>query len=176
MNRWISRAVLLGTIAAVAAAALPARADEEPREPTPPKKKGEVRAERSGGLAGLVLGEDRSRFYPFVTQVAPESPAFYAGIRPGDELIRVQEQPVRDLRDAERLARNVRPGDKIKLFMRRAGLNVMAEFTNPRPQDLSRPRTLNDPNEDPKNAKDPEQKPKKKKRRSVIIKPLPPTQ
>ncbi len=180
MNPWIGRLVALGAVAAcMVSGPLAVRADEAPGEEEQPKKKKatEVRADKLGGISGVVFGEDRGHFYPFVLEVAPDSPAFFAGVRRGDELIRIQDQPARDLRSAEKIARAIRPGAPVKLFMRRAGINVAIEFTNPRPEDLARPKKTNDPeDEEEKTAKGDDEKPKKKKRRSVIVKPLPPNQ
>ena len=178
MNHWMGRLATLGVMAGcIVTAPLVVRADDAPSNDAPPKKKKatDVRADKLGAIGGILLGEDRGHFYPFVLEVVNDSPAYYAGIRKGDEIVRIQDEPVRDLRSAQRLARDLRPGSRVKLYLRRAGLNLATEFNMPRPEDLAAPKKTNDPDEE-KAAKDGDDKPKKKKRRSVIVKPLPPNQ
>ena len=56
--------------------------------------------------------------------VYPDSPAFIAGIRPGDALIRLNDAPVRTAADVREASQRLRPGDALKIAYRRAELPV----------------------------------------------------
>ena len=56
-----------------------------------------------------------------VARVLPGSPAAKAGVRDGDQLVRVNGRPVGSAKEARKAAASVRPGDVVGLSLRGAG-------------------------------------------------------
>lgn len=82
---------------------------------------------RFGGIGVEVdFGDD------YVTVIAPieGSPAFRAGVRPGDRIVAIDNLPVRG-RSSDELVRQMRgsPGSKVILTVRRAGTDKLLYFT-----------------------------------------------
>lgn len=56
-----------------------------------------------------------------VQAVEKESPAFAAGVKPGDVILQVNDRPVRDFAAFRRMVLRSRPGDRLNLDIRRDG-------------------------------------------------------
>ena len=56
-----------------------------------------------------------------VSSVASDSPAASAGVRPGDVILEIDRQPVKNLGDFERLTRDAKPGRTLALRLQREG-------------------------------------------------------
>ncbi len=62
-----------------------------------------------------------------VASVAPAGPADRAGLRIGDQIVRVQDQPVAGPADFTRLVARAHPGDRIPIEVRRDGRTLQVE-------------------------------------------------
>src|SRR6185437_1735284 len=72
---------------------------------------------------GLIAAEQRrgSKRGVVVAEVQPGSPAESAGFRPGDDLVRVNEQAITNAMDVERGLLDIRPGHPATVTIRRDG-------------------------------------------------------
>ena len=57
----------------------------------------------------------------FVREAAPKSPAAEAGITPGTQILELQEKPVESVRDYLRTLKKCKPGDTVKLKIKKTG-------------------------------------------------------
>jgi S1-C subfamily serine protease len=57
----------------------------------------------------------------YVGRVKPESPAARAGLVPGDVIVEMGRQPVRDAEDVERIAQSLRTAEPVRLVYLRQG-------------------------------------------------------
>ncbi len=76
-----------------------------------PKQSSVAGEKISPRLAGAVFAQqpdanEKSTLHVVITDVAQGSPAWYARLRPGDEILSVNQKPVNSLKDLESLARN----------------------------------------------------------------------
>jgi len=56
-----------------------------------------------------------------VTDVAPGSSGDKAGIHPGDAILEVNRQPVRDVAGFRRIIASVKPGEGVPVYIQRGG-------------------------------------------------------
>jgi serine protease Do len=63
-----------------------------------------------------------------VIEVAPGSPASRAGVRPGDVVLEVDREPIRDLAAFRRLLADVKPGESVRLYVHRTGGGGSKEY------------------------------------------------
>jgi serine protease Do len=84
-------------------------------------------AERVAGVRhGLscresVAADGSEREHVVVSEVADEGPAATAGVRPGDEIVKVADRPVANRFDVERALWSCQNGDKVSVTIRRQG-------------------------------------------------------
>jgi hypothetical protein len=71
------------------------------------------------GFLGIGL-EDKNEVIT-VTEVLADGPAGKSGLQPGDVVVKFQGRTVLDVEDVQRFARKLRPGDAVKLTVRRDG-------------------------------------------------------
>jgi S1-C subfamily serine protease len=64
-----------------------------------------------------------------VTQVQANSPAAKAGLKDGDVIYQVDDQPIRSYMDLPAWIRQHRPGDKVQLKVHRASGDVTIDVT-----------------------------------------------
>jgi S1-C subfamily serine protease len=61
-----------------------------------------------------------------VSEVYPDTPAVAAGIRSGDEVVKIDNRPVRRLEDIYERLGTADPGQQVSLELRRGGESVTA--------------------------------------------------
>jgi membrane-associated protease RseP (regulator of RpoE activity) len=88
-------------------------------------------ASREAWVYGIHLGENGAAGHPFVIEVNRKSPAKLAGLKTGDEIIRIQDAPVRDLHDAVRTLNDQPRGRIVKIYADRGAVPVSVEFFCP---------------------------------------------
>jgi hypothetical protein len=96
-----------------------------------------VEARRDGWALGIHLGERGGEAAPFVIRVDPQAPARLAGLRQGDEIFRIQDQPARGLKQVLRALGSIPAGQSVRLQVRRGAMPVAVEFASPGPQQSS---------------------------------------
>jgi S1-C subfamily serine protease len=84
--------------------------------PSPPK-----------AILGIEL--DISGTQAMVALVQPRGPAAEAGVRPGDVIVAIGNEPVTSITDLRRIMASKKPGDKSSMTVLRAGENVVLECT-----------------------------------------------
>ncbi|MBI3911443.1 MAG: PDZ domain-containing protein [Armatimonadetes bacterium] len=157
-------------LALLASALLAAPAVAQQESEARAEEKG-VHAEVTGWFYGMYLGENQGAPFPFVLEVDPQGAARRAGVRRGDEILRFQDQEVRSLRELHREMSRLKPGDRVKLTIRRSAQTLMFEFTVPEnPTAQPQAKTARKERDHAKSAT-----PKKKSRKPpIVLKPLPP--
>lgn len=90
-----------------------------------------VVARRRGGMVylGITLEFDESIKGVGIQQVAPESPASKAGMEPGDVIIKIADSDVESPQDLPGILRQRKPGDKVKVTVKRGDKEVVLEVT-----------------------------------------------
>lgn len=121
------RLISIATLVLLAACAAPPRATKPQELPgfrtvetaitTQIKKGASVTAERTGYLGVLLDGR-------VVVDVAPDSPAAKAGIKPGDEISRFQGEDLFDAEDFRERMQAVEPESEVKLVVEREGKEI----------------------------------------------------
>ncbi len=96
-----------------------------------PKSRYRLAAERERWVAGVQLGDRGGPGFPFVLAVRQGSPAYYAGLREGDEILRVQEEEVRGLDHLGRALAAIPRGGIVRLHVRRTAAELAIEFASP---------------------------------------------
>lgn len=147
------------------------RAEDAPR-----KKKGTLQAQRAGWMLGMFVGEEPGHPYPFVLEVDPKSEAKLKGVRSGDELIRFEDEEVRQLAPLYERVMKLPAGREVTLWMRRGSHTIQFRLRVPKnhgpaPQEAAaekQPEKAADAGESGS-----KEKKKKKKRPPVVIKPIP---
>jgi S1-C subfamily serine protease len=83
------------------------------------------------GFLGIASGDDPTDGEPgaLVTQVTPGSPAASAGIKVGDIINQIDDQPVRSYMELVAQVRRHRPNDKIQLKLRRGDDTITVSVT-----------------------------------------------
>ncbi len=89
-------------------------------------------APRSGAGGGAYLGiipdeAGEEGKGVFVAAVAPGGPAEHAGIQAGDAVVRLNDKPIRSLKDLQDALAAARPGDKVRLVVQRQGKTLDVE-------------------------------------------------
>ena len=185
--RYLTGFLLAGLIGLTA---LPTLAkDAPPDEEKPPtaeksekseksaKKTGYFEADRAGWLMGMFIGEQAGQPYPIIFQVSPRTEAQNVGIRPGDELIKFQDEPTMPLKRLFQRVTDTKAGRYVKLWVRRGSQTLQFEMRMPEnpgaapdPEQAAKKKSKDgDSDADGKEKK----KKKKKKRPPVVIKPIP---
>ena len=59
-----------------------------------------------------------------VVEVATDGPAAEAGVQPGDIIIEVDQEPVKDLEQFDRKVQGYKPGDAILFLIKRPGATL----------------------------------------------------
>jgi membrane-associated protease RseP (regulator of RpoE activity) len=131
MKGW--RAGLVGMSLVIGGGAL-GSADPEPRpDPGPPKGKRGAREAfaTQPPVFGITLGKAKGTGLPTVVALERRSPAVRAGLRRGDEIVRVQGTPVSDPRTAARILSLVPVGHEVRIEARRTAAPVSVSFWSP---------------------------------------------
>jgi putative serine protease PepD len=83
------------------------------------------------GYLGVTTGENTSASEPgaLVTQVQANSPAAQAGVKDGDVVYQVGDQPIRSYIELQAQIRQHRPGEKVDLKIHRGGSDVTVTVT-----------------------------------------------
>jgi len=71
------------------------------------------------GWLGATLASQYGTEALTIDDVLKDSPAETAGIRKGDKLLKIKDEPVRDGRDVMRLVKSLKPGQKIRIELQR---------------------------------------------------------
>jgi serine protease Do len=69
-----------------------------------------------------------------VTEVAPGSSGAEAGIRPGDAILEIARQPVKDVESFRKIVRGIKPGEAVPVYIQRGGRNEYVVLTVPEPR------------------------------------------
>jgi RNA polymerase sigma factor (sigma-70 family) len=87
----------------------------------PAEAKEEVKGEEenAAGYLGLILRDDGDNDRVVVHEIAPDSPATKAGLKPDDILLKVGEAPVKNAGDVIKELGKLKVGDKVKLRIKR---------------------------------------------------------
>ncbi|HEX4148577.1 MAG TPA: PDZ domain-containing protein, partial [Pirellulales bacterium] len=84
---------------------------------------------------GVTLAEHQSGAV-LVSNVFPNSPAAHAGLRSGDRITSVNQQPIRSYRDLIRIIGNSSPNSQVRLHIDRNGQSQTMTATLASPQSL----------------------------------------
>jgi S1-C subfamily serine protease len=154
-----------------------ARADKKP--------KGVMQAQRTQWVMGILAGQEKNGFYPFVLKVDPESEAQRRGIKAGDEIVRVDNDEVRSLSQFYDRIDRAGSGRTVTLWVRRGATPLRFSVSIPKnwkatpaseaeaePQ-VAGARKSGDEPPVAAEPKEEDKKKKKKKKPAVVIKPLP---
>jgi membrane-associated protease RseP (regulator of RpoE activity) len=116
-------------------------------------------ATKEAWVDGIHLGDRGGIGQPFVIEVSRTSPARLAGLKAGDEIVRVQDAPVRGLHDAVGALNDLAAGRMVKIFVDRGAVPISVEFVSPGRQKnaaksaaLKRPRKDGNPQSEPKDG------------------------
>ena len=116
MRLWIGAGVAAAAVSLVLCVS-PATADIQATEV----------AAHEAWVDGIHLGERGGAQPPFVIEVDRKSPAKLAGLKAGDEIIRIQDSPVRGLRDAVRALNDLPAGRMVKIYADRGAVQSALE-------------------------------------------------
>ena len=118
-------------------------ADDETSEPAPP-------TEKKHGMLGVALNDGA-----VIQTVAPDSAADKAGLQPGDAIVRIDDQPIKQRADVVAIVSKKAAGDKIRVTFVRDGKEQAVDvvLVNRRPMPMSHRR--NRPKSRPRQAPPP---------------------
>jgi membrane-associated protease RseP (regulator of RpoE activity) len=88
-------------------------------------------AAKEGWADGIHFGEGGGAGRPFVIEVMPKSPAKLAGLREGDEILRIQDAPVHGVHDTVQALNALAGGRIVRIFAERGAVPVSIEFFSP---------------------------------------------
>jgi S1-C subfamily serine protease len=108
------RTALFSLAAAVLLAAPAARADDTPKK---------------DGYIGVQIKKEEGDKAVTIVEILEGSPAEKAGLKKGDEILWVGEVQATDLKTTVDAVRSVKPGDKVKIKVRRDGKEKDIEVT-----------------------------------------------
>lgn len=94
--------------------------------------RGTFESERGGWMLGMFVGEARQHPYPFITKFQNGSDARAKGLRPGDELLKVDGQESRPFKPLFDRVNKYRPGKLVSVWVRRGSQTIKVEFRAPR--------------------------------------------
>ena len=90
-----------------------------------------VQRSASGPRLGAAVADATPRLKvegAYVGRVTPGSPSEQAGLKPGDVIVELNGQPIRNAADVERAVVGLRPGDRATLSYVRHGQRIQAEL------------------------------------------------
>jgi C-terminal processing protease CtpA/Prc len=138
-------------------------------------------AQRLAPILGMSVGEHRNRPHPFVVEVEEKSEAQIKGLRPGDELIRLNDRPIQSLQRLTEDIKRLRPGQQAQIWVRRGALNLRVDLTVkriPKAEPVENDEDDEDEEDRPRRSeeqpKDEGKNKKKDRKPPVQVKPLPP--
>ena len=159
----------IGRIGALAALLLltgsAARADKKDRNT--------YQAERTGWLLGLKVGEGSKQPYQFVISVDADSDAQRQGIRPGDELVRIDDVETQPFKPLFERVSAYSVGRLVRLYVRRGGQTLAFRIQVPR-RPLDEDEDTVKPAEKKSDGKDGDSKDAKNKKKKKKAAPKPP--
>ncbi len=124
----------------VAAAPISTETPEQPGDT--PKKTGD-KSEAKHGFLGVILTNGQEDRSILVHEVFPNSPAETAGIKPGDEVLKIADKSFKDQFAAADLLKKMKPGDKVALQIKRDGkeLDMTVTLSDRPAEDQLKPKT-----------------------------------
>jgi predicted metalloprotease with PDZ domain len=93
------------------------------------KEKKEAKEEKARGYLGLILRDDADNGTVVVQEIAPDSPADKAGIKPDDIVVRVDDVRAKDAGEVVKGLANLKAGDKVRLRIKRDGKGIDVTVT-----------------------------------------------
>ncbi len=112
---------IAGVLAGLCLGAVAARADIQAKEV----------AAKDTWIYGIHIGDPGGAGNPFVIEMSKNCPAKLAGLKKGDEIVRVQDQPVRGMHDLVQDLNELHAGRIVKLAVDRGAAPVSIEFFSP---------------------------------------------
>lgn len=98
----------------------------------PVQARGELYAEKGAWVLGMFVGEGAGHPYPFVVRLQDKSDAKIRGVRPGDEIMRIDGDDSRPFkRHFERLSR-FKPGRMVEIWVRRGSQTMKFDLRIPK--------------------------------------------
>ena len=86
------------------------------------------------GFLGVNLDENADA--PTITGFAEDSPAEKAGLKSGDVIVKVQDKPIKELKELMEFMQKTKPGDKLAVTVKRDGKEQTVNVTlGTRPKD-----------------------------------------
>ena len=135
-----------------------------------------LRPDRHGWMLGMDVGEDGGKPYPYVMAVDASSEAKARGIKPGDELIRIDNQEPLGLKNLVERVGKMHAGSTVGIWVRRGTQTMQFELTvpkDPRAVGSDKPADKKDKKKHSGDQANADDKKDKKKDRTIIIKPIP---
>ncbi len=112
----------------------------------PPREKTNVKADNYHGIT--LVSNVVELTPPFVEDVAPDSPAAQAGLRPDDLIVYVEGEQVSSIDELQKLFGRIRPKQEVRLEVRRGDKLTTLKMTMAEPLVKKKPRKPTDPDKD----------------------------